>query len=72
VSKACGCSEDLITPLNPALTFEVGKIEELASSIRQGLNDPSMPHQIHPILDKFSPRVSLESVTRLYTKALSN
>lgn len=40
VSRACGCAEDLVQPLDPRLTFPCGDINGLAQSISWLVNNP--------------------------------
>jgi glycosyltransferase involved in cell wall biosynthesis len=65
-SDTCGCSEDMIIPIDSRLRFRMGDISALASALlicmeTQGLAAKSLAH-----VEKFSLSVSVETLKKLY------
>jgi glycosyltransferase involved in cell wall biosynthesis len=65
-SDACGCSEDLIAPLNPAYRFRMGDAASLASALLSFIEQPTSRDSLREQVDKFNLSVSVETVRRLY------
>lgn len=65
-SDACGCSEDLIAPLDSAYRFRMGDPASLSSALLAYLERPVPPAKLREQVDKFSLSVSVETVRRLY------
>lgn len=66
VSDACGCGEDLIAPLNPALRFRLGDTAALADSILALVNRPCAGAALRAQVAQFSLDVSVATVRKLY------
>ncbi|MBD0370043.1 MAG: glycosyltransferase [Pyrinomonadaceae bacterium] len=71
-SDACGCSEDLIAPLNPAYRFRVGDAASLASALLSFIEQPASSAALREQVDKFNLSVSVETVRRLYQSSYRN
>ena len=65
-SDACGCSEDLIAPVNPALSFRLGDPTALAAALTALIERPASASDLHAQVDKFNISVSVDTVRRLY------
>ena len=69
VSAACGCAEDLVSPLRTEAVFQLGDIEGLIRALRQAANDPLPPERLWAQVERFKPQISIESVTDIYQHA---
>jgi glycosyltransferase involved in cell wall biosynthesis len=65
-SDACGCSEDLIAPLNPAYRFRMGDAASLASALLSFIEQPVPRAAVCEQVDKFNLSVSVETVRSLF------
>jgi len=65
-SDACGCSEDLIAPLNPALRFRLGDPASLSSALLSLIKRPVPSIKLREQVDKFNLSASVATVRRLY------
>lgn len=70
VSNACGCGEDLIEPIDPALRFRLGQPESIADSILSLINRPPRASAWRERVAEYDLSVSVKTVRRLY-EALS-
>jgi glycosyltransferase involved in cell wall biosynthesis len=66
VSDACGCGEDLIAPVNPALRFPLGRPEAIVTALLALIDNPPPPDVWRKQADKFDLSVSVNTVRRLY------
>jgi glycosyltransferase involved in cell wall biosynthesis len=65
-SDACGCSEDLIAPLNPKFRFPLGDTSALSSALHSFVNQPLQSDAMRKQVDKFNLSVSVKTVEKLY------
>ncbi len=65
-SDACGCSEDLIAPLNAALRFPLGDTGALAGALSMLMTRPLDPSEVRSHVAKFRLSVTVETVKNLY------
>ncbi|MBV9926103.1 MAG: glycosyltransferase family 4 protein [Acidobacteria bacterium] len=72
VSDACGCCEDLVSPLNPDYCFRMGNPDSLANSIRRLLEQPPAPAALAAHISKFSIQASVDTVKNLYLTTKKN
>ena len=66
VSDACGCGEDLIAPVNPALRFPLGRPEAIVTALLALIDNPPSKDVWRKQADKFDLSVSVNTVRRLY------
>lgn len=71
VSDACGCGEDLIAPISPALRFELGQPESLATALLSLMNQSQPPAVWQEQVEKFDLSISVNTVRQLY-RSVSN
>jgi glycosyltransferase involved in cell wall biosynthesis len=74
VSDACGCSEDLISPLNSGLCFPLGDKQAIAEALLRLMIRPYSATVFQKQVAKFDISVTVETVRHLYhsTKRHSN
>jgi glycosyltransferase involved in cell wall biosynthesis len=65
-SDACGCSEDLIAPLDSAYRFRLGDTASLSSALLSLVERPVPSAKLRKQVDKFNLSVSVATVRRLY------
>jgi glycosyltransferase involved in cell wall biosynthesis len=65
-SDSCGCTEDLITPLDSDYRFRVGDPASLATAILTYLDRPLPTAKLHDQVERFNLSVSVATVRRLY------
>lgn len=65
-SDACGCSEDLIAPLDSAYRFRLGDHASLSNALLSLIERPMPSTKLREQVDKFNLSVSVETVRRLY------
>jgi glycosyltransferase involved in cell wall biosynthesis len=65
-SDACGCSEDLVAPVDAAYCFRMGDTESLTNSLLSFAERPAPPRVLRAQVDKFNLNVSVETVRSLY------
>jgi glycosyltransferase involved in cell wall biosynthesis len=66
VSDACGCSEDLISPLNPGFRFPLGDIGAIVDALLLLSESPCPSSALRKHVSKFSVDATVETVKRLY------
>src|SRR6185312_15724292 len=66
VSDRCGCGEDLISPIDPALRFRMGDPDDLARSLLSAAQKPRLSQTLRNHVDKFSISVSVSTLRILY------
>ena len=66
VSDACGSAEDLVTPLDPRLSYPVGDVEALARAIRRVAEDPPSSQAMSTLIGKFDFAANVEAIERLW------
>lgn len=66
VSDACGCGEDLVSPLNPKFRFPLGDINALVEALLLLMEHPCSSSALQEQVSKFSINTSVETVKRLY------
>jgi glycosyltransferase involved in cell wall biosynthesis len=64
-SDACGCTEDLLRPINPRLSFRLGDIGDLAGAVRFVQGAPPSSGELATAVVRHSNRVSVDTVTAL-------
>ena len=65
-SDACGCTADLIAPLNDAFRFRLGDPESLADALSAVIERPMPEAMLRAHVDKFNLSVTVDTVRRLY------
>lgn len=65
-SDACGCAEDLITPVDPAFRFPLGDTKALANALVELMSRPPKPSAVRHHVAKFSLSATVETVKKLY------
>jgi glycosyltransferase involved in cell wall biosynthesis len=65
-SDACGCSEDLIAPLNPALRFRLGDSAALSEALLALVKDSLPAAALRKQVENFDLSVSVATVRQLY------
>jgi glycosyltransferase involved in cell wall biosynthesis len=65
-SDACGCTEDLIAPLNDAFRFRLGDPSSLADALSAVIEGPAPEATLREQVDKFNLSVTVDTVRRLY------
>lgn len=66
VSDACGCGEDLIAPINPALRFPLGQPPAIAAAVLSLIENPPPSNVWREQANKFDFSVSVNTVRQLY------
>lgn len=66
VSDACGCGEDLIAPISPALRFPLGQPEAIAAAVLSLINEPPAPEVWRQQVNKYDLSTSINTVRELY------
>ena len=64
-SKACGCTEDLLRPIDPRLSFRLGDIDDLAAAILQVRQSPPSPARLVDVAAQYSIGVTVDTVAAL-------
>jgi glycosyltransferase involved in cell wall biosynthesis len=67
-SDACGCSEDLIAPLDPRFRFRLGDSRALSDALVAFVNQPPANDRMREQVDKFNLSVSVKTVEKLYSE----
>jgi glycosyltransferase involved in cell wall biosynthesis len=70
VSDACGCSEDLVTPIRPDLCYPVGDITALERAMAVAITDTPSPQLLRAQISKYDVTRTIDTVEALYFKAL--
>lgn len=66
VSAACGCTEDLVLPLRPDLSFPVGDLEALTNALAAVVADPPSAGLLQSHMHGYDVQRTVDSVTALY------
>jgi glycosyltransferase involved in cell wall biosynthesis len=66
VSDACGCSEDLISPINPKFRFPLGDIGAMVDALLLLMEHPCSSSALQEQVSRFSINASVDTVKRLY------
>jgi glycosyltransferase involved in cell wall biosynthesis len=69
-SDACGCSEDLIVPIVPELSYPVGDISRLQQSLAAAMAKPPSSSLLESQIDAYAPLRTIETVEQLYSGTL--
>lgn len=64
-SDACGCTEDLLRPIDPRLSFRLGDAPDLAAALSHVRRAPPSPAQIATVLKRHSVGVTVDTVAGL-------
>lgn len=72
VSDACGCGEDLISPINPKFRFPLGDVSAIVDALLLIMEHPCSHSTLQEQVSKFSINISVETVKRLYPLAEQN
>ncbi len=70
-SDACGCTEDLLRPINPRLSFRLGDIGDLAEAIRFVQSAPPPAGALANAVARHSNHVSVDTVAALMARAFA-
>jgi glycosyltransferase involved in cell wall biosynthesis len=62
---ACGCTEDLLRPVDPRLSFRLGDVADLAQALLHVCHSPPSPAQITNVLARHSFRITVDTVAAL-------
>lgn len=65
-SDACGCSEDLVAPINPEFRYKLGDTTALANALLTLMKQPCSPAVLREHVSKFSVSATVETVKWLY------
>jgi len=68
-SDACGCTEDLILPTYPELSYPVGDIARLQQSLEAVMTNQPSSHRLIAHIDNYDVLRTVETVERLYADA---
>lgn len=71
VSRACGCAEDLVAPIDPEWCFETGSVESLGRALRHVMSAPPDRRILEQHIAQFSIDNSADAAIRLYQATLS-
>jgi glycosyltransferase involved in cell wall biosynthesis len=66
VSDACGCAEDLISPLDPSLRTSLGDVEAIGSAVMRLMENTVPPSALREHVASFDLLKSIEVVRSLY------
>jgi glycosyltransferase involved in cell wall biosynthesis len=67
VSDACGCGEDLVAPINPALRFPLGDYNALADALLLLMESSYSPAILQAQVSKFDLSHSVKTIKQLYS-----
>jgi glycosyltransferase involved in cell wall biosynthesis len=71
VSNACGCAEDLITPIRPDLCYPVGDITALVQAMTAAVTDTPSPQLLRAHISKYDVTKTVDGVESLYWELLA-
>jgi glycosyltransferase involved in cell wall biosynthesis len=71
-SDACGCVEDLITPVRPQLSYSVGNIPQLQRAMKDAMTCPPASQVLKQHIDGYSLSCTAEAVERAYGELSMN
>ncbi len=66
VSDACGCGEDLVSPINPAFRFPLGDTSALAGAIVEMMGQPPSVEVVRAQVNKFNLGVTVKTISKLF------
>ncbi|HXM47353.1 MAG TPA: glycosyltransferase [Pyrinomonadaceae bacterium] len=66
VSDACGCAEDLVTPINSNLVYPLGNTLALAGALLELMRQPPSIPALRTLANKFDIEVTVNTVTKLF------
>jgi glycosyltransferase involved in cell wall biosynthesis len=69
VSNACGCAEDLVTPINREFCFPVGSIEALQRALLTMMERPPVRSALRSRIDRYHQLRTVETIETLYVSA---
>jgi glycosyltransferase involved in cell wall biosynthesis len=72
VSDACGCAEDLVEPLDPALVYNAGDVSALADSIRHLTENPLSGHRIQNQIAGHDCSITAQRIKELHTVTIAS
>lgn len=64
-SDACGCTEDLLRPIDPRLSFRLGDVGDLAAAVLHVQQSPPSPAQMASVMAQHSIGVTVDTVAAL-------
>lgn len=67
-SDACGCSEDLIAPVDPTLRFPLGNADALADALARLIQHPLSPSAWRKKIAEYRLEATVETVKQIYQK----
>jgi glycosyltransferase involved in cell wall biosynthesis len=70
VSDACGCAEDLVTPIQPDLCYPVGDITALERAMAVAITNTPPLQLLRAHISKYDVTQTIDTVEALYFKAL--
>jgi glycosyltransferase involved in cell wall biosynthesis len=71
VSNACGCAEDLITPITPNLCYLVGDITALEHAMAAAVTNIPPPQLLRAQISKYDVSKTIDAVESLYLKKVA-
>ena len=71
VSNACGCAEDLVTPIRPDLCYSVGDIGALQQAMAAAVTNTPPPHLLRSQISKYDVSKTIDAVESLYLKKIA-
>ncbi len=66
VSNACGCAEDLVTPIRPDLCYSVGDIAALEQAMVAAITNTPPPQLLRAQISKYDVSKTIDAVESLY------
>jgi glycosyltransferase involved in cell wall biosynthesis len=66
VSDACGCSEELATPINPQFRFPLGDTTAIADALLTAMRQPCPKPVLRERVERFNLGVTVNTVARLF------
>lgn len=69
VSNACGCAEDLVTPINPRFVYPLGDTSALAGALLELMIQPPSLLDLRKHVNRFDVEVTVNTVSRLFHSA---
>jgi glycosyltransferase involved in cell wall biosynthesis len=71
VSNACGCAEDLVTPIRPDLCYSVGDIGALEQAMAAVVTNTPPPQLLKAQISKYDVSKTIDAVESLYLKKIA-
>ncbi len=66
VSDACGCAEDLITPVRPEARYPMGDTSALANALLDVMERPISSAAVQGQVGEFDPQLTVNTVRKLF------